>query len=105
MADKDVAHRVPGRPARKITLSAEELSASLDSFLVGAPEILARGPVVAREDTFDIDCTDGATCNFKCGPTAYWECGPSSFEATCDSLADTCYSCGYNCPSYPPACP
>ena len=84
--------RVPGSPARafaKITLSTDDLTASLESFLVEPP---ARGRVVAAENTVDIDCTGGATCNFKCGPTEYWECGVTSVATGCDS-AVTCFSC------------
>lgn len=57
----------------KITLSMEDLEASLDSFLVEPPKAARRG-VVAAEATLELNCTGGATCNFKCGPTAYWEC-------------------------------
>ena len=79
------------RKRAKITLSMEELNASLDSFLVEAPTD-RQGRVVAREDTFEIDCTNGATCNFKCGPTAWWECGPTSIASGCDTV-ETCWSC------------
>jgi hypothetical protein len=88
----------------KITLSKDDLEASLDSFLTESPEVGTRGRVVAAEDTVDLDCTSGATCNFKCGPTAYWECGPTSYEATCDTFIGTCYSCGYGCPTWYPDC-
>ena len=96
MANKklDEGQRLPGSPARahaKITLSMEDLNASLESFLV-QPQASRRGRVVAAEDTFDIDCTEGATCNFKCGATEYWECGPTSVAQGCDSAA-TCFSC------------
>jgi hypothetical protein len=67
-----------------ITLSMEELESSLDSFLVEAPESAVRGRVVAASDTYDLDCTNGATCNFKCGPTNYWECGPTSIATGCE---------------------
>ena len=93
-----------GGPTRKITLSMDDLNASLDSFLVGPPPVPVRGPVVAREDTAELNCTDGATCNFKCGPTAYWECGETSLEYGCDTLAGTCYSCGVSCQSCGAAC-
>lgn len=83
----------PPVPRRaKITLSMDELNASLDSFQVEP----TRGRVVAAADTLDIDCTDGATCNFKCGPTAYWECGPTTPYDTCGTTLDaSCFSCAY----------
>lgn len=104
MADEK---RVEGSPARargKITLSMEELSASLDSFLV-EPRGTRRGRVVAAEDTAEINCTGGATCNFKCGDTAYWECGDTSLPGGCDTWVNTCYSCGYTCPTCDPRYP
>lgn len=47
--------------------------------------------------TLDIGETCGATCNSKCGPTAYWECGGGT--NTCDEVA--CYT---NCMSWGPTC-
>jgi len=94
--------RLPGSPTRvsaKITLSMDELNASLDSFLVEPLEGGTRGHVVAAQET-----AAGVTCNFKCGPTAYWECGPTSLEGTCDTFIGTCYSCGMTCPTCYP-CP
>lgn len=69
--------------AGKLRLSMGDLNASLDSFLVQAPATDLRGPVVAAEDTAALNCTNAATCNIKCGPTAYWECGPTSVYYTC----------------------
>ncbi len=93
-----------GAPSRKIKLTINELNASLDSFLVESPETATRGQVVSAEDTAALNCTNAATCNFKCGPTAYWECGPTSLNGTCDTWLDTCYSCGYGCPTWEPDC-
>jgi len=28
-------------------------------------------------------CTDSVTCNFKCGPTGYWECVDSEAYESC----------------------
>ena len=92
----DDKQRVSGRPRRKITLSMDELNASLDSFLVEPPEAATRGHVVAAGSTEAQDCTfgcsDGVTCNWKCGDTAYWECGPTSVAEGCDTV-ETCWSC------------
>jgi hypothetical protein len=92
--------RHPGSPARasaKITLSMDELGASLDSFLV-EPEAARRGHVIAAEET-----ASGVTCNFKCGPTAYWECGETSVAQGCDTVA-TCWSCLCTGPGYDTGC-
>jgi hypothetical protein len=72
-----------GGSAGKLKLSMGDLDASLDSFLVEAPAAGMRGPVAAAEDTVALNCTNAATCNVKCGPTAYWECGPTSVYSTC----------------------
>lgn len=83
---------IPARASAKLTLSMDDLNASLDSFLVEPQQATRRGRVVAAADTYDLDCTEGATCNFKCGETAYWECGVTSVATGCDS-AETCFSC------------
>lgn len=92
MADKKPgeSRRAPG--TRKFTLSMDDLNASLDSFVVEPPST-ARGRVVAAEATVEINCTNGATCNFKCGPTAYWECATMPEGGCPESNATNCFSC------------
>ena len=91
------------RKRAKITLSMEDLNASLDTFLVEPPAYARRGQVIAREDTVELNCTNGATCNFKCGPTAYWECGETSIDWGCDTV-ETCWSCLCTGPGYDTGC-
>ncbi|HYH82619.1 MAG TPA: hypothetical protein VEX86_22700 [Longimicrobium sp.] len=70
----------------------DDLDAALEALRVVplGDDLLGRTP--RAEDTAELNCTGGATCNFKCGPTAYWECGPSaggSCQYTCDG-SNTC---------------
>lgn len=72
----------------KIKLSMEDLTVSLDSFLVEPRANARRGHVVAAEET-----EGGFTCNFKCGPTAYWECATTPEGGCPESAATNCFSC------------
>jgi hypothetical protein len=36
------------------------------------------------------DTSSGYTCNSKCGPTQWWECGPTAQEYTCAYVPPYC---------------
>ncbi|HYH82618.1 MAG TPA: hypothetical protein VEX86_22695 [Longimicrobium sp.] len=90
---------VPGQEAGEAGSALDDLDAALEALRVVplGDDVLVRTP--HADATYEINCTNGATCNFKCGPTAYWECGPSS-EGSCGATCEGQNTCFGACDTY-----